>query len=258
MVRSSGSHPLSITKAGGKDISDCKLCAWLCKWACGNDAGEFNRWLWKQSDDLERTSTGNLWEKEPNKERATQVYTIRQNDPDAAHPMLIDLAEKGSPWAMETLAVDYESGRDVALDLTQAMQWYHRAVCAGSWFATIGYARVLTKLGYHKECDAVLEDGANKGYIPAYFWLAWYRLKLSKSRKTYRKVQPLLEKAASEGHLAAQRFLALYMARGRFGLRHVPHGIKLFRTFLSTASEDWEAQKRLGTEAHNGHDRGEE
>jgi hypothetical protein len=44
----------------------------------------------------------------------------------------------------------------------------------------------------------------------------------------------LLERGAAAGDLSAKRFLAAAMMRGRFGLRHIPDGIRLM---LSVADE---------------------
>ncbi len=230
--------------AKGRAASQCKLCAWICKWLCGDDGSEFNRWLWDRSNKLERSTVNQLkmGGKEPDYAHAMKVFEISQTDPETAHGMLIELAEQGSPWATEELAISYETGRGVALDLEQALQWYRRAVDAGSWPATIGYARILTKLGQHDRCDRFLSKNLDKGFVPAHFWLAWFRIKQDDSPKMYREIEPLLEYSANHGHLAAQRFYAIYMMRGKFGLRNIPRGVKLLRKFISGISKDWNAR----------------
>jgi TPR repeat protein len=67
------------------------------------------------------------------------------------------------------------------------------------------------------------------------YWLAWYRHKQSDSRETIRSIRPLLEAAALQGHPAAQLMLGRFMAKGRFGMRHIRAGWKHLRRVSGTA-----------------------
>lgn len=93
--------------------------------------------------------------------------------------------------------------------------------------ATIHYARLLTELGHHDACERTLENGVASDFVPAYYWLAWYRYQRSKTRKVRREVRPLLEYAAEKGHPEAKLLLARWMALGKLGLRNIPRGCRL-------------------------------
>jgi hypothetical protein len=42
-------------------------------------------------------------------------------------------------------------------------------------------------------CEAILGVGVQQHWVPAIFWLSWYRLKQSESLATYRAIRPMLE-----------------------------------------------------------------
>lgn len=93
--------------------------------------------------------------------------------------------------------------------------------------ATIYYARLLAELGHHDDCERTLENGIASDFVPAYFWLAWFRYQQSKTNKVRREVRPLLEYAADKGHPEAKLLLARWMALGNLGLRDIPRGCRL-------------------------------
>lgn len=93
--------------------------------------------------------------------------------------------------------------------------------------ATIHYARLLAELGHYDHCERTLENGVASDFVPAYYWLAWYRYERSKTTKVRREVRPLIEYAAEKGHPAAKALLARWMVLGKFGLRDIPRGCRL-------------------------------
>lgn len=196
----------------------CKLC---------------DRWharLWEESDAWERahSNESELWSEEPAENRALvdQAEAVKKTVPAAAFRLYLEAAEAGSAWAMEMVAFHYETGNVVAADLDKARDYYCRAIGAGSWMATIAYARFLAEQGDHDDCRRLLEDGVASDFVPAFFWLAWLRHKQCKARKMCREVRPLLEYAAGRGHPGAQVTLARWRVWGRFGLREIPAGIR--------------------------------
>lgn len=91
--------------------------------------------------------------------------------------------------------------------------------------ATINYARLLSELGHHDECERVLQDGVASDFIPAYFWLAQLRYQQPRTAKERReKILPLIKYAADKGHPAAKFLFARWMVRGEFGSRYIPRG----------------------------------
>lgn len=196
----------------------CKLC---------------DRWharLWEKSDAWERahSNESELWSEEPvrNRELIDRAYSAWTTDPAAAFRLYLEAAEAGSAWAMEAVALHYQTGIAVAADLDKAREYYDRAIGAGSWMATIHYARFLAEHGRHDDCRRVLEDGVASDFVPACFWLAWFRYEQGKSRKVCREIRPMLEYAAGKGHPGAQVTLARWMTWGRFGLSEIPAGIR--------------------------------
>lgn len=141
--------------------------------------------------------------------------------------MYLAAADAGVVWAMEQLGWHYETGTVVAADLGQAAACYHRAICAGSWMATIAYARVLAAQGRFDDAEAVLEDGVRSDFVPAYFWLAWLRQSRSPRRETYRQIRPLLDHAAGHGHPKAKLMRARWMMAGKFGIGEMLGGLRL-------------------------------
>ncbi len=110
--------------------------------------------------------------------------------------------------------------------------------------ATRYYAQLLAKHQYFAECEAVLNDGVDQDWIPAFFWLADFRLRQSRSRKTYREIQPLLEYAAEQGHPWAQLLLARLMVKGKFGFGLMLRGYRLFREQVKLCVSAMDAKER--------------
>lgn len=207
----------------------CRLCTWLCDRFCT----EFNASVWDRSDAWERAHSNayDIWsaETEANLALIERARLLNESDPEAAFRIRLEAARAGSVWAMERVGWHYHTGTAVAADFGRAQQYYHDALSAGSWTATIKYARLLAEHGHFDFCESVLEDGVRSDFVPAHFWLAWFRFKQSRSRKTCREIRPLLEHAAEQGHPGAKLVLARLMARGKFGLRAIPESFRLFR-----------------------------
>lgn len=220
--------PVPLHAIGGRHLA-CRLCTWLCDRFCA----DFNASIWDRSDPWERAHSNeyDLWSAETDGNRALieQAYGLDETDPEAAFRIRLEAAQSGSVWAMELVAWHYDTGTLVEADFGQAQQYYRDALSAGSWMATIKYAQLLAKHGHFELCESLLEDGVRSDFVPAHFWLAWFRVKQSRSRKTCREIRPLLEHAAEQGHPGAKLVLARLMARGKFGLRAIPESFRLFR-----------------------------
>ncbi len=214
----------------------CRICAWLSR-RFGPDCDAIRNSISDRSEDWERADSNEyeLWceQSARNRELVEKGGAILDSDPGAAFQLYLEAAEAGSVWAMEVVGWHYHTGTAVVADFGQAQAYYYRALCAGSWMATIRYARLLVEHGYFDHCEGVLEDGVRKNFTPAYFWLAWFRYKRSKTDETCREIRPLLEYAAGKGHPEAKLMIARLMARGRFGIRNVPAG---FRRLVETAA----------------------
>jgi len=196
----------------------------------------------KKSHAWERAHSNDseLWSEEGlrNRELIEQAYARFKTDPAASFRLYLEAAEAGSAWAMEEVALQYATGTAVAADLEKAQEYYARAIGAGSWRATLQYARFLAEHDRHDECESVLEDGVASDFVPACFWLARLRYERCQSRKLCREIRPMLEHAAGKGHPEAQVLLGRLMVRGKFGLREIPAGIKLAVQMAFEAARD--------------------
>ena len=186
-------------------MSTCRICAKLRRWLGIEEELTCETILqshWNQSDDWERehSNDAELWWRDSDRNRALihEAWERQDTDPDGAFGLFVEAAEAGSPRAMETVGSFYETGIVKTADFDRAANQYYRAVCAGSWMATIAYARLLAAHGDIDECEAVLRDGVELNFVPAYFWLAWLRYQRTPTRATCRAIRPLLDYAANQ------------------------------------------------------------
>ncbi|HEV7660504.1 MAG TPA: hypothetical protein VGO55_11730 [Allosphingosinicella sp.] len=216
-------------------MSTCTICAKLRRWlGMESKLSCETLWAahWNRSNAWERANSNQdeLWWSDSGRNRALieEARTHLDADPEAAFRMFLEAAEAGSA-AMEAVGWHYDTGTVVAADFDRAADYYHRAIGAGSWMATIGYARLLAEHGHFDACENVLRDGVRLDFVPAYFWLAWLRSERAPTRATCREIRPLLDHAAEQGHPGAMLTLARLMAKGRFGILAIPRGLRLLR-----------------------------
>lgn len=215
-------------------MSTCRICARLRRWL-GMETELDCDALWRSHlDQCEAWEQANsnqdeLWWSESgrNRELIEQAWVLRNADPEAAFRMLLEAAEAGSAWAMQSVGSHYHTGTVVAADFDRAADYYRRAISAGSWRATIAYARLLAEQGHVEECEEILEDGVRQNFVPAYFWLARLRYDRSPSRATCHEIRPLLDYAAGQGHPGAKQTLGRLMVKGKFGFFAIGKGLKL-------------------------------
>ncbi len=213
----------------------CRLCAWLCDRFCPPDASGSAIWnassAWEEdfASDWEPPEGGDSL-----RERWREAENLMDNDPAAALAIHLELAEKGSVFSMLKAGWQHAHGHGTERDDAAAEEFFRRALCAGSWKATTRYAMLLFERGAHDKWPSTLDDGVQKGFVPSFFWLAWYRYKRSPRRRTAREVRHLLEAAAAAGHPGARLTLARWTASGKFGLREIPHGFDMLRAILQS------------------------
>lgn len=224
----------------------CKVCGWLCAWfraeagpTRGSIRNQSQEWEAAQSNEFELWSTVS----DQQRDRLNAAKAIRPTDPEAAFRIYLDVADAGVVWAMEMVAHQYAWGDLVAHDFEKAQAYYRRAIEAGSWMATLKYAWLLADRGHFDTCETLLQDGVKADFIPASYWLAWWRFQQSSDRATCRAIRPLLERAAGAGHPEAALFLARLKVWGKFGLREMPRGFKdmlqvVDRTHAAASSSD--------------------
>lgn len=215
-IRVAAAHPLKLV--GGTHISKFRDNFWEAIWA-RSDAWEL---LASNEDEILSGESDHCW---AIIQRAAEIQDIK---PSAAFQLYRQAVEAGSIWSLEKIGCDYWAGRGIAADPKMAMEYFHRAICAGSWMSTIYYARLLAEFGRDGECERTLENGTASDFVPAYFWLAWFRYQKFKNTKARREeVKPLIEYAAERGHPGAKVMLARWMVRGKFGSRYILRGLML-------------------------------
>jgi hypothetical protein len=233
---------------GGNAISTCRFCNWLRNWLTdgrGHPCDAIDElstaWEYDNSNEWE------LWNKEPDVDRLKSAELIQSTDPKAAFQIYLELAQIGSVRSMTLVAWHYAYGlgKVVESDDALAHDWYCRAIEGGSWMATRYYAQYQQSRGNIAHCEQMLEMGVNSDWIPAYFWLAHYRIKHSKSRNIYKEIRPLLEYAADKGHPWAKAKYSSLMLYGRFGLREIRHGFKLRMAFCAELAKDAESDAEV-------------
>ena len=216
----------------------CRLCSWLCDRVCpphlrdralSDAAGQWEDdfalgWEPAEEDDA--------------RDRQKEARGLTKDDPAAALAIHLELAEGGSAFSMLRAGWHYLNGYGTERDPAAAEEFFRRALCAGSWRATIRYASLLFKRGAHDAWPSTLGDGVDRGFIPSFFWLAWYSYKRSPSARTAREVRHLLEAAAAAGHPEARLTMARWMVLGKFGWREIPAGIRAIRAFVRSSVAD--------------------
>ena len=211
----------------------CIFCDWLLNRIGKGTVYENDAlWTWTYAWEPAHSNAGSLSAEEPDRDGVKRAIALSKSDPKAGFQSYLDLAERGSIWSMIAVAKAYRNGTGTMRDSALAEEWYRRAISAGSWIAARDYAQFLADQGNFAACEEVLIDGVEKGWTPAFFWLAWYRRHpRSKRPKDFREIRSLLEYAADRGHPAAQFLLASLMMIGRFGFREIRSGYRLHDEF---------------------------
>lgn len=187
------------------------------------------------------TNDVDYWWDKPDAERLMAVSALWDSNPIAAFHGYRELADEGCVHALIWQGQCYSHGHGTKADFDAAYACYTRAMNEGSWIATRDIATLLYEHGHFEECEEHLEYAIQHDFIPAYYWLARYRIYRSETLTIFREVRPLLEHAAAEGHPGAKRYLAILMMLGIFGIREIPRGIRMMRESVKEVREYHEA-----------------
>ena len=120
----------------------------------------------------------------------------------------------------------YELGRGAPRDLARAEDWYLKASEHGSDQGLLQAGYWAFRNGDLCKARAIYGVGVARGLTPAMRGLAWMELKAARTEQARSRARALYEQAIVLGDFSARLTFAQAMARGRFGLRLVPTGIR--------------------------------
>lgn len=140
------------------------------------------------------------------------------------------------------LAGMFGNGRGASKDLAQAGQWFERAANAGSVQGTYGVFAVRCHQGRYTEAKDWAERAANQGFTPAIYRLGRLYEAGKGVNADRKRGRGYIEQAAAQGHLLAQRHIALSLLRGERGLTRIPRGfmmlLKVAASLFRVATQD--------------------
>lgn len=221
----------------------CRFCIWLCARLCPPEMGNDRFWAYVYDWEHKFARDWEPWEEDEDlRNRGKKASALVATDPQQALAEFESLATQGFVWAMRWAGALHSGEQGVEQDLQKAEEYYYEALLGGSWMATLELSKLLNRNKINDRWECILEDGDGVGFLPASYWLGWYRYKRKPSRKTAREVRQLLEKAAVGGHPGARLQLAGWKAKGKLGLRNIPHGFRelgeVARRFSDGVSEE--------------------
>ncbi len=187
-----------------------------------------------------------LWEKLPVdvQDQYNESHALKDSDPEKSFTLAELSASNGNPTAMIAAALCCEYGDGTSKDREKARKFYEGAVEAGSWPATIYYARFLDRIGDQEMAFATLEDGVDADYTAAFFWLAWLLYKHESSRKMARQVFPMVERAADRAHPGGRWLKAKLLIKGQMGVVRIAEGWRIQRALSKELGDQLEEQGR--------------
>jgi TPR repeat protein len=198
----------------------CILCK-MCETAHAAVDARLRAWLNKHMNSVA------IWERETDQERISHAHSLVMTDPIHAFKEYLALAEQGSVWGMANVGTLFQRGIGTPADLTQAEKWYRRAYEGGSDYGLIWLGQLYANSHQYAKAEEVFRMGVERGCVPAMLRLAWVYSKSPDWRQKHGDALTLLEQASAADDLSAKGFLANAMARGWFGLRCIPEGIRL-------------------------------
>lgn len=108
-------------------------------------------------------------------------------------------------------------GIGVIANQTEAADWFERSACLGSPQGAFYWARYLTSQRRHHDAFAWYQKAAALNYLPGIFWVGYCFEKGKGVSPNIREAYKYLTQAAEQGHLYAQRELAVLDVKGHRG-----------------------------------------
>jgi hypothetical protein len=202
----------------------CKICE--ARQAIFNE--KYLAWFDAQTNNVA------IMEREADPASIYQAHDLLKTNPAESFRQYLALAEQGSVWSMANVGQLFENGTGTARDLAEAERWYLCAYEAGSDYGLIWLGHLYQESRQYEKAQEVFRTGVERGFVPAMQRLAWSYWNSADWPQRRGEALTLLERGSAAGDLSARRYLASGLTRGRFGLRHIPHGIRLL---FSTAED---------------------
>jgi TPR repeat protein len=205
----------------------CILCK-MCETAKAAVRRKWRAWSDMQMNNME------IWDRETERKRIEYAHSLWKTDPAQCFKEYLALSEAGSLWSAICVGAAFENGIGSPPDLVQAEKWYRRAYEGGSDDALLRLGALYLRSREYAKAEEVYRAGIERNLAPAMHDLAWIYWKSCDWRSRRDEARTLLERGSAAGDIFAKRFLASALARGGFGLRHIPEG---FRLMFSVADE---------------------
>lgn len=200
-------------------------------------------WDWSDQFDRDCSNDWELWEQltEEAQELYAKAIEVSKTDAVAALELYEEGAAAGNPLAMGAAGLFHASGLGTPNAPDKAIEFYDRAMEAGSWSALVCCARFRQKLGQFEEAEYLLKQGIEADYTAALFWLAWYRYARNPTRKTARSVWSMVQTALERGHPGARWMAARLLMRGKLGIHRILEGWRIQCKLSGDLGEELEA-----------------
>lgn len=130
---------------------------------------------------------------------------IEREEYQEAERLLSSLSDQGSLYALKALAWIKENGCTGNKDPRAAEWFYEQAISRGSTEAFMDFGLFLCKEGRQNEARTVFEQGAERGNLGCLGELGWMLVNGIGGDTRRAEGREMLEEAAKQGHLFAQR-----------------------------------------------------
>ena len=170
-----------------------------------------------------------VWDLESalNLSRLEEANALFDVDPENTVSIYEDAARDGSALAANLLGFCHSNGIGTAQDEEVAREYYLKAYRRGMRMAMIYYASLSYDTGDQTHIE-LYREGVADGFLPANYWLAAHRYARSPTRRTARKIAPLLDPAAAAGHPKARVMQFQLRIRGKYGASGFFEALKSF------------------------------
>lgn len=147
------------------------------------------------------------------------------------------LSRKGSWYAKVQLGYLFLKGKEVAKDVARAEELFQQAAELGSYLGKYYLGLLYQETGREDDAYREIRELTELGYLPAVNRLGWFLEDGIGCEKDLLAAVHYRTYAAQNGHLQAQKWVAMRKMMGRDGLISIPIGLAQF--IKATAGLFW-------------------